>query len=327
MTEDIQPTTAAEAASPTGGRAGAGGVRRRRPGAADRSEGPAAHRRPRAGQAVPHPPRRDRARRPDRRARGLGRHLDGQHRLPGVPAAAGRLRALDAARRAGHLPQGRRPDRRLRRRRPRHAGARGRRRVRRADLLAAARRRQQRARSPATSGGRTSPTSPGPTSARSSARCRPTGRCAWATSPTTRPRRSSTAWCSTCSSRGRCCRPSPRRCGPGGVLVGYVATIDPAVHLRRGAARPGRVDRAATPGSRCCGPGTRWGWPSARSTGWSPTRRSSSRARRLAEGAVAPMRQRRPQKYAQKSERPAGADVTARYRAPASRRRSVGGRV
>ena len=40
------------------------------------------------------------------------------------------------------LPQGRRPDRRLRRRRPRDAGARGRRRLGGAELLAAARRRQ-----------------------------------------------------------------------------------------------------------------------------------------------------------------------------------------
>ena len=49
-------------------------------------------------------------------------HLDGEHRLPGVPAAAGRLRAVHAARRAGHLPEGRRPDRRLRRHRARACG-------------------------------------------------------------------------------------------------------------------------------------------------------------------------------------------------------------
>ena len=212
----------------TGGRRGEPvrrGVRRRRPGAAHRPQGPAAHRRPRAGQAVPHAPRRHRARPPDRRARGLGRHVDRQHRLPGVPAAAGRLRALHAARRAGHLPEGRRPDRRLRRRRPRDAGARGGRRVRRADLLAAAGGRQRGHRSPATSGARTSPTSPAATSAPSSASAAATGRCGSATSPSTPPRRSWTASSWTCSSRGPCCRPSPRRCGPGGVLVGYVATV------------------------------------------------------------------------------------------------------
>ena len=131
-------------AGPAG--AGAGSVRRRRPGAAHRPEGAAAHRRPRAGQAVPHPPRRDRARRPDRRARGLRRPFDGEHRLPGPAAAAGRLRAVHAARRAGHLPEGRRADRRLRRRRARHAGAGGRRGVRGADLLAAAGGRARRAR-------------------------------------------------------------------------------------------------------------------------------------------------------------------------------------
>ena len=53
---------------------------------------------------------------------GSRRHLDRQHRLPGVPAAAGRLRAVDAARRAGHLPEGRRADRRVRRHRSRACG-------------------------------------------------------------------------------------------------------------------------------------------------------------------------------------------------------------
>ena len=119
-----EPAVAARAAGAGGGR-----VRRRRPGAADRPEGPAAHRRPRAGQAVPHPPRRDRARRPDRRPRGLRRAS--RRRTPATwrSGRCCRLRAVHAARRAGDLPEGRRPDRRLRRHRPGHAGARGRRRA------------------------------------------------------------------------------------------------------------------------------------------------------------------------------------------------------
>ena len=48
------------------------------------------------------------ARRADRRPRGHGRHHDRRRVLPGAAAAAGRLRAVDAARRGGRLPQGRR---------------------------------------------------------------------------------------------------------------------------------------------------------------------------------------------------------------------------
>ena len=61
---------------------------------------------------------------------------------------------------------------------------------------------------------------------------------------------------------------------PGGVLDRLRGDGDAAVHLRRGAARAGRVDRAARLGDRCCGPGTPSASPSGRSTGWWRTRRS-----------------------------------------------------
>ena len=71
-------------------------------------------------------------------------HLRRRHGVPGAAAAAVRLRAVHAARRAGDLPEGRGADRRDGRRLPRRQGAGGRRRLRRADLLAAARRRRPR---------------------------------------------------------------------------------------------------------------------------------------------------------------------------------------
>ena len=92
-----------------------------------------------------------------------------RHRLPGAAAAAVRLRAVDAARRPGDLPEGRGADRRDGRRLPRRQGARGRRRLRRADLLAAAGRRRRRRAALVRAARRTSPRSPGATSRRSSA--------------------------------------------------------------------------------------------------------------------------------------------------------------
>ena len=62
----------------------------------------------------------------------------GRHPLPGAASAADRLRAVDAARRRGDLPEGRRPDRALGRHLPGRNGSRGRRRVGGVDLLAAA---------------------------------------------------------------------------------------------------------------------------------------------------------------------------------------------
>ena len=85
-------------------------------------------------------------RRHHRPRRGLHADLDLRRRVPRLPAAAQRVRGLDAARRCRGLPQGRRPDRRDGRHLPGRARRRGRRRLRRADLLAAARRRPDRPR-------------------------------------------------------------------------------------------------------------------------------------------------------------------------------------
>ncbi len=62
----------------------------------------------------------------------------GRHALPGAAPAAGRLRAVHAARRAGRLPQGRRADPDVGRHLPGRPGAGGRRRFRGPDLLAVA---------------------------------------------------------------------------------------------------------------------------------------------------------------------------------------------
>ncbi|CAA9310684.1 MAG: tRNA (adenine(58)-N(1))-methyltransferase, partial [uncultured Frankineae bacterium] len=103
----------------------------RRPGAADRPQGPDAHDHPGAGAPVPHPQGHPRARHAHRRSRGRGRD-DRRHRLPRAATAAVGLRAVDAARSAGRLPQGRRPDRADGRRLPRRARRRGRGRLGRA---------------------------------------------------------------------------------------------------------------------------------------------------------------------------------------------------
>ena len=114
-------------------------VRRRRSRAAHRRQGPALHGGAHAGRGVPHPPRRDRPRRRDRAAGGQRGQVHQRRPVPGAAPAARRLRDVDAARRAGDLPQGRRADRARGRHLPRRPGAGGRRRVGRADLLAAAR--------------------------------------------------------------------------------------------------------------------------------------------------------------------------------------------
>ena len=100
------------------------------------------------------------------------------------------------------------------RHRARGAGAGVRRRVGRAvDDDAAQRRRHRRLRA----AGGLRRTGPGPTCARSSARtCWTATGSSCATATTASTRSDSTAWCSTCPSRGRWCRTPRRRCGPGG---------------------------------------------------------------------------------------------------------------
>ena len=75
----------------------------------------------------------------DRQPRGDDDHDDRRRHLPRAAPAARRLRAVDAARRGRRLPEGRRPDRAHGRHLPRRPGGRGRRRVGRADHVAAAR--------------------------------------------------------------------------------------------------------------------------------------------------------------------------------------------
>ena len=116
-------------------------------GAAGRRQGPPAQHLPGGRQDASTPTAAAcRPRRPHRARGGLHDHLVLRRRVPRLPAAALRVRRLDAARRRRRLPQGRRPDRRARRHLPGRARRRGRRRVGRADLLAAARGRALRPR-------------------------------------------------------------------------------------------------------------------------------------------------------------------------------------
>ena len=218
-----------------------------------------------------------------------------RHALPGAAPAAGRLRAVDAPRRAGDLPQGRRADPHVGRRLPGRARAGGRRRLGRAHLLAAARRRARgqravlrgarrprRARACATSSsffgevppnwslrvGRPPhprrrrrarrPGGAGHAGAVGAARHRSRSRScpAACSSATWRPPRSSPGWSRTCASSGA--GPSPR---PGSRLMRPWHVVGLAV-------RPEHRMRA-TPLSSCT-------------------------ARRLADGVVPPRPQRRP---------------------------------
>ena len=116
-----------------------------RSGAVDRLQGPQVHRRAGGGGDLPHASRRAGARRSDRPTGGQPGHLGGRHVLPGAASAADRLRAVDAARRRGDLPEGRGADRALGRHLPGRNGSRGRRRFGGVDLLAAAGGRVRRA--------------------------------------------------------------------------------------------------------------------------------------------------------------------------------------
>ena len=192
--------------------------------------------------------------------------LHRRHRVPGAAAAAGRLRAVHAARRAGDLPQGRGADRGDGRRLPRRQGAGGRRRLRRADLLAAARRRRPTASCTPTSCATTSPRSPGATSRRSSA-------------ARTRPGRCTVGDVADCD--GDRFRPDhPRHAHPvGGPRPGRAGAgarrglhrlrghHPAAVRAGRGAARARRLHRAAGLGVAWCATGTPTAWRCARTTG------------------------------------------------------------
>ena len=189
----------------------------------------------------------------DREAGGhQGRDLEGDG-LRGVPPAVRRLRAEDAARRPGRLPEGPRADRDLRRRVPGRAGPGGRHRVGRADdrplpcgrrdgpgrLLRAARRAPRAARRA--------------TSRPSSATMPPTLELRDGRPRRGRPRRGSgtTVPCSTCPSRGGRCRRS-RGCSS------------------RAASSAPTCPRRSRSSSWC------WPCPAPGSSTWRPSRRSSA---------------------------------------------------
>ena len=121
-------------------------VRGRRSGTPRRQQGAPPPRDARGRRPVPHARRHRCPRRPDRPPRRQDRaHV--ARRAPRRGAAdARRVRARDAARRAGDLPQGHRPDPRARRRLSRRADPRVGRRLRRAHDRAAARHRADRPR-------------------------------------------------------------------------------------------------------------------------------------------------------------------------------------
>ena len=181
----------------------AAAARRRRPRAARRLEAAAAPHHARRGRRVPLATPAS-LRHDDLIGARRGRHRahdDG--RAPGRGAAdAGRVRARDAARRAGDLPEGPRADPDARRHLPRRPGARVGRRVRRADDDAAARDRSDRSASSATSSATTS-RDRAQRNVEGLPRCRrPAARRGARRLRRHRRGRTSTASCSTCPSRG-----------------------------------------------------------------------------------------------------------------------------
>ena len=145
---------------------------------------------------------------------------------------------------------------------------RGGRRLRRPDLLPAARGRSE-GRCRRTSGARSSPTSPGATSTQFFGGTHP----AWRLTVgdlAERPRRVGRAgrpdrsW--TCSRRGTACDAVADALRPGGILCAYVATTTQLSPLRRDGARARRLHRAG--GLGVAGPrtGTSRAWPSGRAT-------------------------------------------------------------
>ena len=176
-------------------------VRGRRAGAAHRHEEAPLPAHAHGGQGVPLPLRHRRPRRGDRLRRGHRVPLEPRDDLHRHPPDAGRLRAEDAARRAGDLSEGPRPDPAARRHLPGRAGARVRRRLGRAVDDAAARRRR---RSSATSCREDFAARAAKNVAalpRRSAATATGSSTATATRASTRP--TSTGSCSTCPSRGR----------------------------------------------------------------------------------------------------------------------------
>ena len=117
-----------------------------------------------AGKRVPHPPRRARARRTSSASPTARSSPATRRRVPRAAPAAHRLRHVDAARRRDHLPEGCRPDPRPGRHLPGRDRRRGRRRLRRALALAAARDRTGGTAGVRSNAARSSPTSPAATS-------------------------------------------------------------------------------------------------------------------------------------------------------------------
>ena len=183
-----------------------------------------------SGQGLPHPPRPARARRADRRARRLGGAEQQRRHLPRAAAAALRLRHVDAARRRDRLPEGCRPDPPAGRHLPGRDGRRGRRRIRCALALAAARDRAGGSPDLLRAPRGVRRWSRGRTSRASSARS-PTGLVGRARRPrraTARGGRAgaaSTASCSTCSRRGSASTSCSRPSRPAACCICYIATV------------------------------------------------------------------------------------------------------
>ncbi len=271
-----------------------------RPGAADRPQGP--KQQPRAGaRASPSTPTGARSSTTTLIGTEEGsvvRRL-GRHRVPRLPAPARRLRGLDAARRRGRLPQGRRPDRRpWPTSSPAPACVEAGVGLRRAVLLAAARGRAR------TAAGR-------PTSARAdfadvarrnveaffggphpawsltiadlpAAPGRPPPRCRCAGRRRRTPPGRSTGSCldmlapwDVLGPRSVARRQSGALARPWRPHLLLRRDHHPAVPRGRGAARARRLHRARTRGSRWCAAGTSRVWRSGPSTGWSGTPASS----------------------------------------------------
>ena len=243
-----------------------------------------------AGAHVPHPPGGAEPRRPHRRPRRQRGHGRQRHPVRALPPAARRLHPGHEARRGRGLPQGRRPDRGVRRRLPRRPGAGGRRGLRRAVLLAAAGGRRAghpglvrapaRLRRDRPAERRAVLRRPAAGLAAGRRRLRPPERTMHGLPPT------STGSCSTCSRPWECVDAVARALVPGGLVCCYVATttqLSRIVEALRGARRLRRARRLGEPDPRLArgGPGR----PAA-STGWSGHTGFLVTARRLAPGVI-----------------------------------------